>query len=897
MKFTYLGLYMYMFLTAAVSMPLPKPSSAAAEPTAAEEDGFVSLFNGQSLVGWDGDPRFWSVVDGVIRGQTTEENPADHNTFLVWRGGQVKDFELKIQFRIEGGNNSGIQYRSREFDRWRIAGYQAEIINKPDVVGFLWNEQGKRKGVQVGQSVVYRPGNERVIVGQVADRKVLRESGHYLPGAWNECHIIARGNHVIHRINGRKTVEFVDKDPEKAALKGLLALQLHGGNPMLVEFKDIRLKQCTSFFSDDQMLSATGSGDRQPRYNCVLPDDVFLHNGGRVIDVTQPPFNADPERSKPGREHDDTAALVAAYDFVVDKVRTHGYDNAGSQWIIYLPDGVYDVSDSIVYTVDPPLLYQRYGMIYLRIWGQSREGTIIRLKDNSPGFEAGSNKVVLSYHKHKGTNAETVNSLENLTIDTGSGNPGAIGVQYVAANEGCVRNLEIRSGDGLGSVGLYFPLFSVQGTFHDITIDGFDYGIRAVHEHEVNPCLEHLTLRNQRKAGIDVTDGTVFIRNLASENKCPAVRQDGHVGQVVLIDSRLASGAADQPAIAMVGSGAMFVRNVHIDGYASAIHRDNQPIIDAMYVDQWVSHPINTLFANQEKRSLNLPIRDAPQIPWFNPATDWVSPEFFGAKADGVTDDSSAVQAAFNAGQPCVYFPGQDYVLEQPIRVPAHVQRIEFLFSWVRRGRFMIDAASEHPVLFQNSGNLVGKPDRGATIQFVSRQPRTVVVNLATGNYRNELKSPAPVDVFLENMVLYAGEQLCPRLTRLWGRSLDTEHKGSAPMYDCRGGTLWLASTKTEQSGTPYGVRDGGRLEALGGYTNATEASENYMVEVHNASASVVTCQTFGGKWPNIIREKRDDEERTATSEQFPKRPGWNGVYIPLYVGRGEEVSPVIDGH
>jgi hypothetical protein len=199
----------------------------------------------------------------------------------------------------------------------------------------------------------------------------------------------------------------------------------------------------------------------------------------------------------------------------------------------------------------------------------------------------------------------------------------------------------------------------------------------------------------------------------------------------------------------------------------------------------------------------------------------------------------------------------------------------------------MVDAASDKPIVFQNSGNLVGKPDRGAAIQFISKQPRTVIVNLATGDYRNELISPAPMEVFLENMVLYAGERLCPKLTRLWGRSLDTEHKGTAPMYDCRGGVLWLAGTKTEQSGTPYGVRDGGWLEALGGYTNATEASENYMVEVDNGIASVVTCQTFGGKWPNIVREKRGDDVRTATKDQFPKRPGWNGVYIPLYVGNG----------
>ena len=245
-------------------------SSVSAQPSETGEDGFVSLFNGQNLDGWDGDPRFWSVVDGAIRGRTTGDNPTDHNTFLVWRGGQLKDFELRIKFRIEGENNSGIQYRSREFDQWRIAGYQAEIINKPDVVGFLWNEQGKRKGVQVGQFVVYHPGNEREVVGEIADRKALRESGHYRPREWNECHIIARGNHVIHRINGRQTVEFIDEDPEKAAREGLLALQVHGGKPLLVEFKDIRLRQFTNSFGDAKVLFDGHSIDQWK----VVPDEA-----------------------------------------------------------------------------------------------------------------------------------------------------------------------------------------------------------------------------------------------------------------------------------------------------------------------------------------------------------------------------------------------------------------------------------------------------------------------------------------------------------------------------------------------------------------------------------------------------------------------------------------------
>ena len=107
-----------------------------------DEEGFVAIFNGKDLTGWDGDPRLWSVKDGAIRGETTPENPAKGNTFCVWRGGTIKDFILKIKFRLQNGN-SGIQYRSKETDKWRITGYQAEVENNAGKVGFLSHAGGR----------------------------------------------------------------------------------------------------------------------------------------------------------------------------------------------------------------------------------------------------------------------------------------------------------------------------------------------------------------------------------------------------------------------------------------------------------------------------------------------------------------------------------------------------------------------------------------------------------------------------------------------------------------------------------------------------------------------------------------------------------------------------------
>jgi len=210
------------------------------------------IFNGKDLSGWDGDPRLWSVKDGVIRGQTTAEKPARGNTFLVWRGGKLKDFELKIKFRIENGN-SGIQYRSKEFDKWRISGYQAEVENNPGKVGFLYHEAGRGWLVNVGDIMVIDGKGNKEVIGRVADKDELIEAGYYKEKDWNEYHIIAQGNHLIHYLNGYQTIELIDndrvtdpddpRDRKGAAREGLLALQIHAGPPMVVEFKDIRIKR------------------------------------------------------------------------------------------------------------------------------------------------------------------------------------------------------------------------------------------------------------------------------------------------------------------------------------------------------------------------------------------------------------------------------------------------------------------------------------------------------------------------------------------------------------------------------------------------------------------------------------------------------------------------------
>ncbi|MHC4154844.1 MAG: 3-keto-disaccharide hydrolase [Planctomycetota bacterium] len=217
------------------------------------QPSFVHIFNGKDLSGWDGDPRLWSVQDGVIRGQTTQEKQAQKNTFCIWRGGKLKNFVLKIKFRIQNGN-SGIQYRSKDMGNWRVGGYQAEVCNQQGKVGFLYDERGRGWMARVGQFMVVDNDGKKHVVSKVADSNALIKARYYKEKDWNEYTIISRGNHLVHILNGFQTIEMIDSDPKGRAMEGILALQIHTGPPMTVEFKDIRIRHLADHFGEAQLL-------------------------------------------------------------------------------------------------------------------------------------------------------------------------------------------------------------------------------------------------------------------------------------------------------------------------------------------------------------------------------------------------------------------------------------------------------------------------------------------------------------------------------------------------------------------------------------------------------------------------------------------------------------------
>jgi hypothetical protein len=212
-------------------------SSLTYLPSFAEE-GFVELFNGKDLTGWDGNPELWSVEDGAITGKTKGPEHLTYNQFIIWRGGTLKNFELHVKMKVEGDSNSGIQYRSKELPengQWSIGGYQCDVHPAAPNNAMVYHERGRGIVAQNGQTVVVDPQAKKWLTG---DRDPVAVN----IAEWNEYTVIAKGNHLVHLINGKPATELHDFDEAGRALEGLLAFQVHRGPAMTVRIKDVRLK-------------------------------------------------------------------------------------------------------------------------------------------------------------------------------------------------------------------------------------------------------------------------------------------------------------------------------------------------------------------------------------------------------------------------------------------------------------------------------------------------------------------------------------------------------------------------------------------------------------------------------------------------------------------------------
>jgi len=245
------------------------------------EEGFTNIFDGKTLNGWAGRVDRWSVQDGAITGRTTRTNPAPRNTFLIWKGGRVPDFELRFSYRLipdndKGWANAGVQYRSHNivpYSDFAMAGYQMALAARPEETGSLYDEAGGVGGrgtlASRGEKVLWTEEGNKEVVGALGKPEELAAA--VKKDDWNDCAIICQDYHFVHKINGVTMVDVTDNH-EKHLPTGIIGLQLRAGEPMTVQFKDIRLKRLQR---ERKIVLVAGGGSHGPgehehRAGCLL---------------------------------------------------------------------------------------------------------------------------------------------------------------------------------------------------------------------------------------------------------------------------------------------------------------------------------------------------------------------------------------------------------------------------------------------------------------------------------------------------------------------------------------------------------------------------------------------------------------------------------------------------
>jgi hypothetical protein len=224
---------------------VPKQSDRP-EPLEGDEPGFQSIFDGSTLNRWEGDATYWRVSDGIMTGEITPETVIKSNTFLIWQGGELEDFELKVEYRITPGGNSGINYRSvvvpdkvTPANRFAMRGYQCDIDGSNRYTGNNYEEKGRLFLAQRGELTRVTGARKPVILSRLG---VNVELGRLITEGWNSVHLIVRGNTLMHVINGQLMCAVIDDDPKRPQ-RGKLGVQVHVGPPMKVEYRNWRLKR------------------------------------------------------------------------------------------------------------------------------------------------------------------------------------------------------------------------------------------------------------------------------------------------------------------------------------------------------------------------------------------------------------------------------------------------------------------------------------------------------------------------------------------------------------------------------------------------------------------------------------------------------------------------------
>lgn len=593
---------------------------------------------------------------------------------------------------------------------------------------------------------------------------------------------------------------------------------------------------------------------------------TFPHDGG-VLDVRA--FGATPDD-----DADDTAAIQKALD-----------QHPNGNRIIYLPPGRWVVRDTLKWPQGA-----RGGMEQKRtiLQGAGQSLTLLQLPDATPGFTDAAAPRAMIWTGNRPAQRFR-NAVRDLTIDVGRGNPGAIGLQFNASNQGTIRNVAIRAADGSGAIGLDLGFTDEIGPLlvRNLAVEGFELGIST--KWPVNSAtFEHVTLRGQRKFGWWNYHQMIFVRGLVTENAVPALyNEKDSWGTVTLVDSRLVGKDAGAKTPGILNQRGLYLRNVDISGYAKSVDnadkgRDKGDIDAAGPIAEDTSHrnvtglfrpiPDNT-FATAGAVT-HLPVKESPAVPWGDTAKDWANIVQFGADPAGQADASAALQAAIDSGARTVYLPaGMRFQFNATVEIRGPVERIiglEGVFHTDGRAVWKL-ADGRHPRGLPDAKTVViermSGTSGGASIAVRHESRRALVVSSTIGF---AVEGHGAGDIFLDD---FCGTlNLHQPGQGAWCRQLNTEHTGT--MLRNHGGRLWILGMKTEKIGTIIETVNGGITDAAGIFVYSNQGWDETVpaFAIHDSTVTLagINERNYNGRPVSLwFRETQGGETRESKTRSW----------------------------
>ena len=605
-----------------------------------------------------------------------------------------------------------------------------------------------------------------------------------------------------------------------------------------------------------------------------------------VIDLSKPPFNL-----KGDGKTDCTKSIQKALD-----------DNADNGSIFYFPNGVYLISDTLKWGKN-----ERNTILQ----GQSRTGTVLKLQDSCPGFTRIRKPKGMVNTGHAPAQ-RFGNEIHNLTFDTGVGNGGACGVQFIANNQGGVYDVTIVSGDGKGAIGLDLGYTDEQGPclIKNVKVTGFDIGIHVATS-VASETLEHITLEHQNRFGFRNDGQPCTIRDLKSLNEVPAFYGGG--GSTFLLDAKLVGVGDAKEHSAIEFATNLFAKNIVTSGYkfsASSVGKASAFADPASQISLLLSKNHSALFPSQklpemeEKGegvrvshaasavafSLQLPVKETPELPWDN-LKAWVSPLKFGVKPDTETDASEAIQKAIDSGATTVYLPRGSYRISKTIVIRGNVRRIygckAFLIPTAplntrNEPLFRFGEGSQPIVVIEG----VNTDFSGGPFFFMEHDSkRTLVMRRLAVNFQGaevyRTGKNGIGDIYFEDVV---GRVFRIRNQHLWARQFNPEGDGVHLEND--GGVAWILGMKTEGGGPLLDLKNGSKTELIGSFSYTVGDSKRapmFVIQDSEAALSFAEVCYTGAPIPIIVRETQSG----TTKEIRQEDPRWQGFFSLYLTKRG----------